>query len=59
VSSPQGLGGLTDQISTPQYAAASGLLLWGAHHWGAEDVRGRAREGVGSRIGRLFRGLVP
>ena len=57
---PRGLGGLTDQISTPQYAAASGLLLWGARHWGTEEVRGRARtDGLGSRIGRLFRGLVP
>jgi cell division protein FtsA len=59
MSGPTGLGGLTDQISTPHYAAASGLLLWGARHWGAEAERGRTREGVGSRIGRLFRGLVP
>src|SRR6266511_817508 len=58
---PRGLGGLTDQIAMPQYAAASGLLLWGAHHWGADEERARARsaDGVGSRIARLFKGLVP
>src|SRR5467141_3568761 len=33
VVGPKGLGGLTDQIATPPYAAASGLLLWGAHNW--------------------------
>ncbi len=61
VTVPRGLGGLTDQISTPQYSASSGLLLWGARHWGAEDERGRERsiDGMGSRIVRLFRGLVP
>ncbi|MGH2499085.1 MAG: cell division protein FtsA, partial [Candidatus Limnocylindria bacterium] len=30
VGAPTGLGGLTDQIGGPPYAAASGLLLWGA-----------------------------
>ena len=61
VTGPRGLGGLTDQISTPPYAAASGLLLWGAHHWVTEEERARSRsaDGVGSRIARLFRGLVP
>jgi cell division protein FtsA len=59
VTGPRGLGGLTDQISTPPFAAASGLLLWGARHWGAEDEEARSRVGVGSRIARLFRGLVP
>jgi cell division protein FtsA len=61
VTGPRGLGGLTDQISTPQYAASSGLLFWGTRHWGAEDERARERamDGVGSRIARLFRGLVP
>jgi len=61
VVAPTGLGGLTDQISTPPYAAASGLLLWGARNWAAEDEEagGRALEGVTSRIGRIFKGLMP
>ncbi len=61
VVSPSGLGGLTDQIATPPYAAASGLLLWGAHNWPSEDDRagGRAIEGVTARIGRIFKGLLP
>ncbi len=61
VTGPHGLGGLTDQISTPQFSAASGLLLWGARHWGSEEEHGRSRslDGVSSRIARLFRGLVP
>jgi cell division protein FtsA len=59
VTGPRGLGGLTDQISTPPYAAASGLLLWGAHHWGEEQDEAGSRAGVGTRIARIFKGLVP
>src|SRR5919198_2958563 len=57
---PAGLGGLTDQISTPSYAAASGLLLWGAQNWGyaAERASGRGAlaplDGVTSRLGKIF-----
>jgi cell division protein FtsA len=61
VLAPAGLGGLTDSISTPPYSASSGLLLWGAKNWTAEDERagGRALDGVGGRIARIFKGLVP
>jgi cell division protein FtsA len=61
VVGPSGLGGLTDQIATPPYSAASGLLLWGAHNWPSDDERagGRALEGVTSRIGKIFKGLMP
>jgi cell division protein FtsA len=61
VVSPSGLGGLTDQIGTPPYAAASGLLLWGARNWPTEEERsgGRSLEGVTSRIGKIFKGLMP
>ena len=61
VVGPSGLGGLTDQIETPPYAAASGLLLWGAHNWPSDDERaaGRALEGVTARIGKIFKGLMP
>jgi len=61
VVGPSGLGGLTDQIETPPYAAASGLLLWGAHNWPSAEERagGRALEGVTARIGKIFKGLMP
>lgn len=61
VLGPAGLGGLTDSISTPPYAAAWGLLLWGVNHWTGEDERagGRALDGVGGRIVKIFKGLMP
>ena len=60
VLAPHGLGGLTDSITSPRYAAASGLLLWGAKNWTADDERAPSRAGeVGSRIARLLRGLMP
>ena len=61
VLAPAGLGGLTDSISTPPYSAASGLLLWGVKNWTADDERaaGRSLDGLGGRIGKLFRGLMP
>jgi cell division protein FtsA len=61
VLAPTGLGGLTDSIATPPYSASSGLLLWGANHWTAEDERagGRALDGMGGRIAKIFRGLMP
>lgn len=61
VVGPQQLGGLTDQVSTPAYAAASGLLLWGAKNWTLDDDRasGRSLDGLSGRLGKLFRGLMP
>jgi cell division protein FtsA len=61
VMTPKGLGGLTDQISTAPYSAASGLLLWGARNWPSDEERVGARslEGVTSRIGKIFKGLMP
>jgi cell division protein FtsA len=61
VVGPQNLGGLTDQVSTPPYAAASGLLLWGARNWTLDDDRasGRALDGLPGRLGKLFKGLMP
>lgn len=57
---PSGLGGLTDSISSPPYSAACGLLLWGAKNWSVEGEHegGRATD-VGSRLAKLFRGLMP
>ena len=61
VVGPQNLGGLTDQVSTPPYAAASGLLLWGAKNWTLDDDHdgNRSLEGLSGRIGKLFKGLMP
>jgi cell division protein FtsA len=61
VVGPQNLGGLTDQVSTPPYAAASGLLLWGAKNWTLDDdhAGNRSLDGLSSRLGRLFKGLMP
>src|SRR5207248_357743 len=58
---PSGLGGLTDQISAPPYAAARGLLLWGARNWSTDEERASARslDGVTSRLGKIFKGLMP
>lgn len=61
VVGPQNLGGLTDQVSTPPYAAASGLLLWGAKNWTLDDDHAATRslDGLSGRLGRLFKGLMP
>src|SRR5213594_730499 len=61
VVGPSGLGGLTDQIEAPPFSAASGLLLWGARNWPSEEDRASASalEGVTSRIGKIFKGLMP
>src|SRR6266581_4527282 len=61
VMSPTGLGGLTDSIAAPPYPAASGLLIWGAKNWSADEdhVAARSLDGVGGRLSRLFRSLMP
>src|SRR5438876_449261 len=61
VVGPKGLGGRTDQIASPSYSAARGLLLWGARNWATEEDRAstRALEGVTARIGKIFKGLMP
>ena len=60
VVAPNGVGGLTDQIGSPPYAAATGLLLWGARNWSlADDTAGRSLNGIGGRITKLLKGLLP
>jgi len=61
VTSPSGLGGLVDSVSSPPYAAASGLLLWGARNWTTGDERAGSRslDGLGARLSKLFRGFIP
>ena len=39
VAEPEGVGGLTDHLLTPQYATAIGLLLWAARVVTTEDLQ--------------------
>ncbi len=59
VVAPSGVGGLTDQIATPPFAAASGLLLWGAKNWSMVEDAPRALNGFGGRFLKYLRGLLP
>jgi cell division protein FtsA len=42
---PRGLGGLSDTVNGPEWAAASGLLLWGFRH--QAKARRQPRRGLG------------
>jgi cell division protein FtsA len=62
VASPQGVGGLMDQLSTPAFSTALGLLLWGARHVGSEPLTYAGSGSGGGGLGRLMewiRGLFP
>ena len=41
---PRGLGGLSDTVSGPEWAAAAGLLLWGFRN---QKAKGRKRPRTG------------
>ena len=49
---PRGLGGLSDTVNGPEWAAAAGLLLWGFRD--RARVRKRARKGL-SKVAESFR----
>ncbi|HET9879783.1 MAG TPA: cell division protein FtsA [Candidatus Limnocylindria bacterium] len=62
IGSPQGVGGLMDQLSNPAFATPIGLLLWGATHAGDEPlgyVAGNPMGQVGGRFMDWLRGLFP
>ena len=62
IGSPQGVGGLMDQLSNPAFATPIGLLLWGAAHAGDEPlgyVAGNSMGQVGGRFMDWLRGLFP
>jgi cell division protein FtsA len=62
VGSPQGVGGLMDQIGNPAFATPIGLLLWGAHHADDEPLTyatGPNFGNVGGRVMDWVRGLFP
>ena len=50
---PRGLGGLSDTVSGPEWAAAAGLLLWGFRD--RARVRNRVRRGGLARVAESFR----
>jgi cell division protein FtsA len=49
---PRGLGGLSDTVNGPEWAAAAGLLLWGFRH--RDRVRRRPRAGL-ARMAESFK----
>jgi cell division protein FtsA len=62
VGSPQGVGGLMDQLSNPAFSTPIGLLLWGANHAGSEPIGYATGSPVGAGLGRVadwIRGLFP
>ena len=62
IGSPQGVGGLMDQLGNPAFATPIGLLLWGARHLGGDNLGPPLRQPVGAGVGRFFgwlRGLFP
>ncbi len=62
IGSPQGVGGLMDQLSNPAFATPIGLLLWGATHGGEEPIGygpGSPMTAVGGRFMDWVRGLFP
>jgi cell division protein FtsA len=62
VGSPQGVGGLMDQLSNPAFSTPIGLLLWGANHAGTEPIGYATGSPVGAGVGRVMdwiRGLFP
>jgi cell division protein FtsA len=61
VGSPQGVGGLMDQLSNPAFSTPIGLLIWGAHHLHDEPV-GYANgtgPGLGGRVWEWLKNLFP
>jgi cell division protein FtsA len=62
VSGPTGIGGLTDNILTPAYSTAIGLLYWGARGLEAGDSQrfeSAPAGGLPSRVRDALRNLFP
>ncbi len=63
IGSPQGVGGLMDQLSNPAFSTPIGLLLWGATHTGEEPFGsyspGSPIGAAGGRFMDWVRGLFP
>ena len=62
IGSPQGVGGLMDQLGNPAFATPIGLLVWGANHLGAEPIGYTPSPSLSGGMGRVMdwlRGLFP
>ena len=62
IGSPQGVGGLMDQIGNPAFSSSIGLLLWGARTVrGYEPMRFESAPatGMAARMRDWLRGLFP
>ena len=62
IASPTDVGGLTDNILTPAYSTAIGLLLWGARGLDTGDVSRYESAPAGGAVGRVrdaIRNLFP
>jgi cell division protein FtsA len=57
VGTANSIGGLTDAMSSPQYATALGLVVFGANGHGEDAVHGRRRSAIGGRIQRWLADL--
>ncbi|MFZ1018667.1 MAG: cell division protein FtsA [Candidatus Cybelea sp.] len=57
VGTANSIGGLTDAMTSPQYATALGLVVFGANGHGEDAVHSRRRNGVGGRIQRWLADL--
>jgi hypothetical protein len=53
---PAGVGGLTDVVSRPEWATATGLLLYG-HRFKASRRRPRGVTKITASVSRMFREL--
>ena len=62
VATPQGVGGLMDQLNNPAFSTSLGLLLWGSRHVGSGAHRLRHPLALGQGLGRVgtwLRNLFP
>jgi cell division protein FtsA len=56
---PTNLLGLADQLASPAFATAVGLLQWGVDASLSLSMRGRRRPGIGQRISNWLRNFLP
>lgn len=47
---PSGVGGLVDRVSTPDYAASVGLILYGFNKWKDKGITKKSKKGFWSKL---------